>query len=36
MNAAVNLLDFDREGLAAYCEQLGQYRHGEGRPCLTT
>ena len=26
MNAAVNLLDFDREGLAAYCEQLGEKR----------
>ena len=26
MNAAVNLLDFDRDGLAAYCEQLGEKR----------
>ncbi|HKX42012.1 MAG TPA: 23S rRNA (adenine(2503)-C(2))-methyltransferase RlmN [Burkholderiaceae bacterium] len=26
MNAAVNLLNFDREGLAAYCEQLGEKR----------
>jgi 23S rRNA (adenine2503-C2)-methyltransferase len=26
MNAAVNLLEFDREGLAAYCEQLGEKR----------
>jgi len=26
MNAAVNLLEFDREGLAAFCEQLGEKR----------
>jgi 23S rRNA (adenine2503-C2)-methyltransferase len=26
MNAATNLLEFDREGLAAFCEQLGEKR----------
>ncbi|HEY9238520.1 MAG TPA: 23S rRNA (adenine(2503)-C(2))-methyltransferase RlmN, partial [Burkholderiaceae bacterium] len=26
MNAAANLLEFDREGLAAFCEQLGEKR----------
>ena len=31
---AVNLLDFDLDALAAYCEQLGENRQLGGRPGL--